>query len=80
MDKVNVMLEPLRVFLTQIGAILPRLALAVAVLIAGWPGTRAALWPTTAMPTSSTCRRGSSFERSTRKPGMDSSLSSVPPV
>ena len=36
MNKVNVMLEPLRVFLTQIGAILPRLALAVAVLIAGW--------------------------------------------
>ena len=36
MDKVNVMLEPVRVFLTQIGAFLPRLALAVAVLIAGW--------------------------------------------
>ena len=36
MDKVNVMLEPIRVFLTQLGEFLPRLALAVAVLIAGW--------------------------------------------
>ncbi|MFZ1909141.1 MAG: hypothetical protein WAU52_08690 [Burkholderiales bacterium] len=36
MDKVNVMLEPVRAFLTQISAFLPRLALAVAVLIAGW--------------------------------------------
>jgi hypothetical protein len=36
MDKVNVMLEPVRVFLTQLGEFLPRLALAVAVLIAGW--------------------------------------------
>jgi hypothetical protein len=36
MDKVDVMLEPVRVFLTQIGQFLPRLALAVAVLIAGW--------------------------------------------
>ena len=36
MDKVNVMLEPVRVFLAQISAILPRLALAVAVLILGW--------------------------------------------
>ena len=36
MDNVNVMLEPVRAFLTQIGTFLPRLALAVAVLIAGW--------------------------------------------
>jgi hypothetical protein len=36
MDKVNVILEPVRVFLTQIGEFLPRLALAIAVLIAGW--------------------------------------------
>jgi len=36
MDKVDMLLEPVRVFLTQVGAFLPRLALAVAVLIAGW--------------------------------------------
>lgn len=36
MDKVNVILEPVRVFLTQVGEFLPRLALAIAVLIAGW--------------------------------------------
>lgn len=36
MDKVDVILEPVRVFLTQIGEFLPRLALAIAVLIAGW--------------------------------------------
>ncbi len=36
MEKVDVMLEPIRVFLAQIGAFLPRLALAVAVVFAGW--------------------------------------------
>ncbi len=36
MDKVDVMLEPVRAILTQIGAFLPRLALAIAVLVAGW--------------------------------------------
>ena len=36
MDKVDVMLEPIRAILTQIGAFLPRLALALAVLVAGW--------------------------------------------
>jgi hypothetical protein len=33
-----------------------------------------------ARPTSSTCRRRRSSERLTEKPGMDSSLSIVPPV
>ena len=33
-----------------------------------------------ASPTSRTCSTNSSFESSTRKPGIDSSLSSVPPV
>ncbi|HVC11175.1 MAG TPA: hypothetical protein VNE59_06040, partial [Burkholderiales bacterium] len=36
MDQVSMLLEPARVFLEQIGAFLPRLALALAVLIAGW--------------------------------------------
>jgi hypothetical protein len=36
MEKVDMLLEPMRVFLTEIGVFLPRLALAVAVLIAGW--------------------------------------------
>jgi len=36
MENVNMMLEPVRAFLAQAGAFLPRLAAAVAVLIAGW--------------------------------------------
>jgi flagellar biosynthesis protein FliQ len=36
MERVDMLLEPLRVFLMQVGAFLPRLALAVGVLIGGW--------------------------------------------
>jgi hypothetical protein len=36
MEDVGMLIEPVRAFLTQIGAFLPRLALAIAVLIAGW--------------------------------------------
>jgi len=36
MDKVDMYLEPARAFLVQIGAFLPRLMLAIVVLIAGW--------------------------------------------
>jgi mechanosensitive ion channel-like protein len=36
MDKVDIMLEPVRALLLQIGGFLPKLALAIAVLIAGW--------------------------------------------
>ena len=36
MDRFEVMLEPLRVFLAQLGELLPRLGLALIVLIAGW--------------------------------------------
>src|SRR5918994_313858 len=43
-------------------------------------GTRSAVWPMMASPTSRTCAMNSSVVSSTRKPGMDSSLSSVPPV
>ena len=36
MQDVNMMLEPLRAFLSQVGAFLPRLLLAAAVLAGGW--------------------------------------------
>jgi flagellar biosynthesis protein FliQ len=36
MEKVDIMLEPVRAFLVQIAAFLPKLALALGVLIAGW--------------------------------------------
>ena len=36
MDNVNVLLEPLRASLHQVGAFLPRVVLAIAILIAGW--------------------------------------------
>lgn len=36
MDRVDMLLEPVRVFLVQLGQFLPKLALAVVVLIAGW--------------------------------------------
>src|SRR4051812_8733470 len=36
MDRIDVMLEPARVFLTQVADFLPRLGLALVVLIAGW--------------------------------------------
>ena len=36
MDRIEVMLEPLRVFLAQVADFLPRLALALVILIAGW--------------------------------------------
>ena len=36
MEKIDVMLEPLRVFLGELGQLLPRILRAVVVLIAGW--------------------------------------------
>src|SRR3989337_1126845 len=36
MDRVDMLLEPARAFLVQVGQFLPKLALAVVVLIAGW--------------------------------------------
>jgi len=36
MEQVNLALEPVRVFLVQIGEFLPKLALAVVILIVGW--------------------------------------------
>ena len=36
MDEVSMLLEPVRAFLVQAGAFLPRLAVAGAVLVGGW--------------------------------------------
>jgi hypothetical protein len=36
MDNVNVMLEPIRASLHQVGAFLPRVLLAIVILVAGW--------------------------------------------
>jgi hypothetical protein len=36
MNRIDMLLEPLRVFLRQVGDFLPRLALALVVLVAGW--------------------------------------------
>lgn len=36
MDNIDVLLEPVHVFLNQIGAFMPRLAIALGVLIVGW--------------------------------------------
>jgi hypothetical protein len=36
MDSIDVLLEPARAFLVQVGALLPRLVVAILVLVAGW--------------------------------------------
>src|SRR3954471_9376605 len=36
MDRFEVLIEPVRVFLAQIAALLPRLGLALVILVAGW--------------------------------------------
>src|SRR3979411_1307562 len=36
MESIDVMLEPVRAFLIQVGELLPRLLVAIVVLIAGW--------------------------------------------
>ena len=46
MDKVDIMLEPVRAFLVQIAGFLPKLALAIAVLIAGWLLAKFAMFAT----------------------------------
>lgn len=46
MEKVDIMLEPVRAFLVQIGGFLPKLALAIAVLIIGWLLAKVAMFAT----------------------------------
>ncbi len=36
MEQVNIMLEPVRVFMIQLGEFLPKLIVAIAILVAGW--------------------------------------------
>ena len=36
MEQVNIMLEPVRVFLVQLGEFLPKLIVAIVILVAGW--------------------------------------------
>ncbi|MCL4801607.1 MAG: hypothetical protein KJ025_18590 [Burkholderiales bacterium] len=42
MEDVSMLLEPVRAFLAQVGVFLPRLALAIAVLIVGWLAAKVA--------------------------------------
>ena len=42
MEQVNMLLEPLRVFLMQLGEFLPKLALAIIITVAGWLIAKAA--------------------------------------
>ena len=46
MEKVDIMLEPVKAVLVQIGAFLPKLALALGVLIAGWLLAKFAMFAT----------------------------------
>ena len=46
MEKVDIMLAPVRAFLVQIGEFLPKLALAIGVLIAGWLLAKFAMFAT----------------------------------
>jgi flagellar biosynthesis protein FliQ len=46
MEKVDIMLEPVKAILVQIGEFLPRLALALGVLIAGWLLAKFAMFAT----------------------------------
>ena len=41
MDRIEVMLEPVRVFLRQLGDLLPRLALAIVIVLVGWAVAKA---------------------------------------
>jgi hypothetical protein len=41
MEPISMLLDPLRAFLTEVGAFLPRLLLAVAIAIAGWLAAKA---------------------------------------
>jgi len=46
MERVDIMLEPVRAFLVQIAGFLPKLALAIGVLIAGWLLAKVAMFAT----------------------------------
>lgn len=68
MDRVDMLLEPVRVFLVQIGHFLPKLALAVVVLIAGWMLAKLARF------TIARALRAINFNVLTERAGMDGFL------
>ena len=68
MDRVDMLLEPVRVFLVQIGHFLPKLALAVVVLIAGWRLAKLARF------TIARALRAINFNVLTERAGMDGFL------
>jgi flagellar biosynthesis protein FliQ len=69
MDKVDMLLEPVRVFLVQVGQFLPKLALAIVVLIAGWMLAKLARF------TVIRALRAINFNVLTERAGMDGFLS-----
>ncbi|MFT3717489.1 mechanosensitive ion channel family protein [Pseudorhodoferax sp.] len=68
MDQINVMLEPVRAFLFQVGAFLPRLAIAALVLLAGFLIAKAARF------TVEKGLRAINFHVLTRRAGLDGFL------
>ena len=68
MDKVDIMLEPVRAFLVQIGEFLPKLALAIGVLLAGWALAKVAMYATVRG------LRAINFNVLTERAGLDSFL------
>jgi flagellar biosynthesis protein FliQ len=68
MEKVDIMLEPLKVVLVQVGEFLPKLALALAVLIAGWLLAKFALFAT------EKALRAINFDVLTERSGLDGFL------
>lgn len=68
MDNIDVMLEPTRAFLMQVGTYTPRLLMALAVLVAGWLIARAARFAVTR------ALRAMNFNVMTERAGIDSFL------
>jgi hypothetical protein len=68
MDNLDMLIEPLRALLAQVGAFLPRLALALVVLIGGWLLAKAARF------TVVRARRAVNFNVLTERAGLDGFL------
>lgn len=68
MNNVDMMLEPIRAFLAQVGAFMPRLLLAVLVLFAGWLIAKAARFAVTR------ALRAVNFNVMTERAGIDAFL------
>jgi flagellar biosynthesis protein FliQ len=68
MERVDIMLEPVRAFLVQIGAFLPKLALAIGVLVVGWLLAKLAMFAT------EKALRAINFNVLTERAGMDGFL------